>query len=342
MGIKGDKIIEKKSDMFGEQEIEIKGEEAGSKGNTFPLEHDYELRHLASQQAKKLDGSYAGFQPKPAVEIIIVAMKPISEKTYVDQAMKNGKGITWLDDCRIPFENKSSPGKRIFKDGKKTNSGFAGDNKKGEWESRTTKRPDYEENNQGRFPANLLVSDEILNDGYKGIKSVKKEVSNKGSIWGSGNEKKEIRGHNDFSGFSKYFNLDKWAKKTFPFLIVPKASKAEKNKGCKNRIPKAKCELDKLGGEKCGMKTGSGNERNVKYLNNHPTVKPIKLMSYLITLGSRQNDIVFDPFCGSGTTCISADILGRKFIGADKEQEYIEIAKARIEAETKQGKFNLI
>lgn len=41
-----------------------------------------------SEEAKKLSGSYGGFQPKPAVEVIIVAMKPLSEKTYVDQALK--------------------------------------------------------------------------------------------------------------------------------------------------------------------------------------------------------------------------------------------------------------
>ena len=54
-------------------------------------------------EAKKLDGSYAGYQPKPAWESIIVCMKPIEKKGYVDQALDNGKGVTWLDDCRIPF-----------------------------------------------------------------------------------------------------------------------------------------------------------------------------------------------------------------------------------------------
>ena len=59
-----------------------------------------------SSEAKALEGSFAGYQPKPAVEIIIVCMKPLSEKTYVEQALKNGKGVTWLDDCRIPYESK--------------------------------------------------------------------------------------------------------------------------------------------------------------------------------------------------------------------------------------------
>ena len=65
-----------------------------------------------SEEAKKLDGSYAGFQPKPAVEVIIVAMKPLSEKTYVDQALKNGKGVTWLDDGRIPYSDNQDFEKR--------------------------------------------------------------------------------------------------------------------------------------------------------------------------------------------------------------------------------------
>ena len=61
-----------------------------------------------SDEAKKLDGSYAGYQPKPAVEVVIVAMKPLDKKKgYVDQALDNGKGVTWLDDCRIPFAGMS-------------------------------------------------------------------------------------------------------------------------------------------------------------------------------------------------------------------------------------------
>ena len=65
--------------------------------------------------------------------------------------------------------------------------------------------------------------------------------------------------------------------------------------------------------------------------NFHPTVKPVKLMSYLITLGSRPGDVVLDCFMGSGTTGISAKLLGRKFIGIELNKEYIEIAEKRIQ-----------
>lgn len=66
--------------------------------------------------------------------------------------------------------------------------------------------------------------------------------------------------------------------------------------------------------------------------NFHPTVKPLKLMSWLVTLLTRPNDIVLDPFCGSGTTCLAAKMLNRKWIGIELNQEYLEIAEKRINA----------
>jgi site-specific DNA-methyltransferase (adenine-specific) len=66
--------------------------------------------------------------------------------------------------------------------------------------------------------------------------------------------------------------------------------------------------------------------------NPHPTVKPIKLMSYLITLASRENDVVLDPFCGSGTTCVAAKLLNRRYIGIEISPEYHQIAVRRIES----------
>ena len=69
--------------------------------------------------------------------------------------------------------------------------------------------------------------------------------------------------------------------------------------------------------------------------NNHPCVKPLKLMSYLITMGSRPNDVVLYPFAGSGTTLVAAKALGRRFIGCEMNAEYVEIINARLNAATK-------
>ena len=65
--------------------------------------------------------------------------------------------------------------------------------------------------------------------------------------------------------------------------------------------------------------------------NKHPTVKPIKLMEYLVTLITPPEGIVLDPFMGSGTTGVAAKKNNFKFIGIEIEKEYYEIALKRID-----------
>ena len=67
--------------------------------------------------------------------------------------------------------------------------------------------------------------------------------------------------------------------------------------------------------------------------NNHPTVKPTDLMRYLINLVTPPNGTILDPFMGSGSTGKAAVRCGVNFIGIEKEQEYMDIASARIEHE---------
>ena len=55
---------------------------------------------------KNIENAYAGFQPRPSTEVILVAMKPLSEKSYTAQAHSNGKGVTFLGDCMIPVINR--------------------------------------------------------------------------------------------------------------------------------------------------------------------------------------------------------------------------------------------
>jgi len=65
--------------------------------------------------------------------------------------------------------------------------------------------------------------------------------------------------------------------------------------------------------------------------NDHQTVKPLSLCMYLIDLATfSKNAVILDPFLGSGTTAIAAKLLGKKFIGVDINQEYVEIAKERL------------
>jgi len=61
----------------------------------------------------------------------------------------------------------------------------------------------------------------------------------------------------------------------------------------------------------------------------HPTQKPLRLMQQLLDIGG---DIILDPFCGSGTTCVAAKMLGRRYIGIDISEEYCQLARERLDA----------
>lgn len=67
----------------------------------------------------------------------------------------------------------------------------------------------------------------------------------------------------------------------------------------------------------------------------HPATFPDKLASDLILCFSEPQDIVLDPMCGSGTTCVQAKLNGRRFIGIEISEEYCEIARKRIADETR-------
>lgn len=63
----------------------------------------------------------------------------------------------------------------------------------------------------------------------------------------------------------------------------------------------------------------------------HPTQKPISLIKHCIELCTQENDLVLDPFMGSGTTGVACAELGRRFIGIEIDKDYFEIARKRIE-----------
>jgi len=286
-----------------------------------------------SSQARALDGSYAGFQPKPAVEVIIVAMKPLSENTYVDQALKNRRGIAWLDDGRIPYKNKNDYRGTLvgYNDG--DNTFFSSGLKGGQ----------YGRDTNGRFPANLLVCDDVLDDetirASKGG-SGEATVYSKTQLYSGYKSRKNasIGGYGDMGDFSRYFSLDMWwekrlgelpesVKKTFPFLIVPKPTLEERNLGLEGME-----KYDNPGVLKFRQDGSLDGKPTKERENFHPTVKPLKLMAYLVVIGSRKGDTVLDPFMGSGTTGIAAKLFDRKFVGIEINKEYYEIARKRIGA----------
>jgi site-specific DNA-methyltransferase (adenine-specific) len=131
------------------------------------------------------------------------------------------------------------------------------------------------------------------------------------------------------------------------FFYVAKASKSERNKGLEEFDDKysASAEFRPNHMEKA-IEGDSGNPygRWTPIKNFHPTVKPIKLMQYLVRLVTPPNGKVLDPFCGSGTTGIACKIEGFEFVGMEQDPEYTKIAEARIKnwEEEKEEKTHII
>ena len=77
---------------------------------------------------------------------------------------------------------------------------------------------------------------------------------------------------------------------------------------------------------------------DIPYLNpkakercGYPTQKPVLLLNRIIEIASDEGDVVLDPFCGSGTTCVSAKLLNRRYIGIDSSAEAIRLTQKRLE-----------
>jgi hypothetical protein len=155
---------------------------------------------------------------------IVAAMVPPSEKTYVNQALTNGKGITWLDDCRVPTAENLNGG--AYSGGERPTSmsgctGEAGGTSSfleaggGRLDPSEFSRP------EGRFPANLLIQDDRLNDGVQrksGDGNVRQRESD-GRIYGGGKGLEQpVTGNEEVSygdsgSASRFFDLDAVARK---------------------------------------------------------------------------------------------------------------------------------
>lgn len=266
-----------------EREVVGKDRNWGNKG-TVPLTgyKEFDVTVSATDEAKVFEGWGSGL--KPMNEPIVLARKPLSEKTIVENCLKWGVGGLNIDASRI--------GNDVHKVNINDFSNQHG-NKFGNGES-IAKLGEREV--QGRFPGNVLLDEEAVQmlDEQSGITKgdsrKEKSTYNKG-IWGNAKPVMSNALYNDVGGASRFF-------------YVAKASKSERNEGL------------------------SEDKRNF-----HCTVKPIKLMEYLVRLVTPKNGIVLDPFMGSGSTGVACRNLGFGFVGIEKEKEYFDIAKARINSQ---------
>lgn len=241
-----------------------------------------EVTAPSTELAKQWNGW--GTALKPANEPIVMARKPLSEKSVSENVMKWGTGGINIDDCRIEFaENDDS---RIGKDYKhNAKAGLENGNKK----DNSSGQPQQLHNPKGRFPANVIFDEEsskaldeqsgILKSGTNAVRRKEGFFVEHGGLGKAGDI--QIT-YGDSGGASRFF-------------YCAKAKKKEKGEG-----------------------------------NNHPTVKPIKLMEYLVRLVTPKNGIVLDPFAGSGTTLLACINMQKNYIGFELNQEYIDIINKRI------------
>jgi DNA modification methylase len=180
----------------------------------------------------------------------------------------------------------------------------------------------------GRFPSNLIHDNseevrECFPESKSGAKKANQENYNHdgkefvATLGASVNEYQASSGN-----ASRFFKS---------IVYVAKASKSERNRGCEELEDKFRAGL--AGADRDTDKPlddVSERFRTQPAKNNHPTVKPIALMEYLIKMVTPKGGTVLDPFMGSGSTGVACIKNGFDFIGIDMTPEYIEIAKARI------------
>ena len=119
------------------------------------------------------------------------------------------------------------------------------------------------------------------------------------------------------------------------FFYCAKASKRDRDEGCEGL--ELVTHQSGMGGAMPVDDDGNARDRfKAQSHNHHPTVKPTDLMRYLCRLVTPPDGVVLDPFMGSGSTGKAALLEGFRFIGIEREPEYVEIARARIAHAIKQ------
>jgi site-specific DNA-methyltransferase (adenine-specific) len=364
-----DKLEGNEREVVGEKTNKI-NLNATKEGDRSFYENAWQDKNYVNIDITKGTSPYEGWGTalKPANEPICVARKPLSEKSVAENVLKWGTGGINVDGCRVGSEgsvrkteitNISNSDSEIFK----------GANVK-------CKRTPIE--GEGRFPANIIlecICDEVIK-GEKGEKTTKEtNINNKEANWfrSAGGDKEERWSFNDKgdthtdpncpcrlldeqSGITKTkADLNYKHNKTNSegdvfqsrgtytpredkggasrFFYQAKVSKAERNMGLDGFEEKI-YDLNRV------QESGTLEERyNLKSKNNHPTVKPINLMAYLCRLITPEGGVVLDPFMGSGSTGVAAQLEGFRFVGMEMDKDYFNIAEARIDSYEKYKKF---
>ena len=324
------------------------------RGNDYNDRHEYVVNpEFTTKEAKQWTGW--GTALKPAHEPIVMARKPLAEKTIAENVLEWGTGSINIDDSRIQSDEviNRPPTNPSFRDAGKQSKENIGIDKlsfgqtenikripnskirirkagsefgqNSNWNKHENKDTIYDPT-KGRYPANIIFDEEAgrILDQQSGYSKSNDTPRNRNTVGMLGMPNDNTPEYSDQGGASRFF-------------YCPKASKNDRNEGLED------FETKKMGmsngaqihGDEYDKGQGIGLNRVIERKNTHPTVKPTDLMLYLTRLVTPKNGIVLDPFMGSGTTGKACVRGGFGFIGIELEEEYFEIAKARIDYEKK-------
>ena len=278
----------------------------------------------ATAAARQWDGW--GTALKPALEPITVARKPLVG-TVAANVLRHGTGAINVDGCRVgTVAPATTRGANAL--GRMNDDG---------WEpSDNGQRVDPHP--AGRWPANLIHdgSEEVVGLFPKSVSRSSAAVHRSNGVLKHGGENsRPSHGTTERVTRNEGFNDSGSAAR---FFYCAKASKADRDEGLESFDRHVVRVTEGHGrGVVNTSKAGDGIRENRPRANIHPTVKPTALMRYLCRLVTPPNGIVLDPFMGSGSTGKAAILEGFRFVGIEREADYIEIARARIEAASARG-----
>jgi site-specific DNA-methyltransferase (adenine-specific) len=285
-------------------------------GSGFPKSHN--IGH------KVEDMQGWGTALKPAHEPIVMARKPLVG-TVADNVLEWGTGGINIDGCRVPSADNDKYDIRTYDTYHKTFSSYAEANEEQTFSVN-------EKNELGRFPANIILDEEagrILDEQSGNKKSIKRGTK----------YNKEYDTSNSITGFTPpttaYSDNNTYGDEggASRFFYCPKANKKDRDEGLTELQTNSKIGATYAGNQTTSKIGANPDKPTQPRANIHPTVKPTDLMGYLIRLVTPKGGVVLYPFTGSGSTGKAAVREGMNFIGIEREEEYFEIAKQRIEWE---------